>query len=207
MTTTLVEMASRPGLLVLDSAQLLHPSTMTALYRLATDGVFTSKSTNETIKVHPSFRILMLVTTTQHKKKKWLNDEIKSMFLWVRTPSPTPSEIVSVLLARVPYLSRAVATSLCKLRESLDHEDSYSLYVRLTLRELIRISRRSLYESDLSSLIYQSCLAQFMGPFVRERLDLALSEAGIEKKSMSAESLNIAAPLVRSLCVCYFITL
>ena len=89
----------------------------------------------------------------------------------------------------------------------MDHEDSYSLYVRLTLRELIRISRRSLYESDLSSLIYQSCLAQFMGPFVRERLDLALSEAGIEKKSFSAESLNIAAPLVRSVCVYYFITL
>ena len=92
------------------------------------------------------------------------------MFLWVRTPSPTSSEIVSVLLSRVPGLSRSVAMSLCKLRESLDHEDSYSLYVRLTLRELIRISRRSLYVSEersLCGLIYQSCLAQFMGPFVR----------------------------------------
>ena len=118
------------------------------------------------------------------------------MFLWVRTPSPSSSEIIEVLLSRVPDLSRSVAISLCKLRESLDHEDSYSLYVRLTLRELIRISRRSLYESDLSSLIYQSCLAQFMGPFVRDRLDLALSEAGIAKKS--AETLSISAPLIQN---------
>jgi len=149
------------------------------------------------------------------------------MFLWVRTPSPTNSEIVSVLMKRVPDLPRATALSLCKLRESLNQvlylsislttltlhkivrfasfysptnhkpqEDSYSLYVRLTLRELIRISRRSLYESSLSMLIYQSCLAQFMGPFVRERLDLALQEAGITS-TLSSNHNSIAPPLIR----------
>ncbi|KAJ3255375.1 hypothetical protein HK103_006294 [Boothiomyces macroporosus] len=148
--------------------------------------------------IHPSFRIIATASTDKHQPNfTWFNEEISSMFHFIKIDEMGFEEEKRLIKEQSNCPTEKLelifnfAHRFRNLANVNGHESILSKSISLSTRQLLRICKRAAFpESDLYTLIMNTCLAPFLPQLGRNALIELLKDCGISKstsKNLSIE--------------------
>lgn len=164
-TTPLLQAIEKGGLVLLDGMEKLRPDVIASLQSLCTDRDYfladgrrilpaekvpDGGQASNIIRVHPSFRMIALVTHKENSSFAWLTENLSSMFHTFFLPTPTDDCLREILKWVNPQVSPGVLNHLIGLRNALTPSVARECGVEpLSVRKLFQILRRAKEPSDV----------------------------------------------------------
>lgn len=144
---------------------------------------------SDIVRIHPSFRLVALASTSKEASTSWFSADVLSMFSSIVMPSPT-TECTRAILDSVypdcPDLDR-----LLEFRSLLTAEVAEDCGVSpLSTRNMIRICRRIKAGTSMKDAIGEILVVDLLPPTQRAALKSLLKKAGIvgeKKRSKSSD--------------------